>query len=64
MTLYLCFISYDDGNVNGDSFILYQTEDEANFWKKVIKKSYRDDQTNIVPIETEPKFGIKQESKI
>ncbi len=51
--MYLCYIEYEDGSISKDSIMLFETELESTFWKRVITKSYRDDKAIVVQLEAE-----------
>jgi hypothetical protein len=57
---FLCYLKYDENAVGEDTMMLFETELEAEFWKKVITTTYRDDKAIIREIPLEPKFAIKE----
>jgi len=58
--MYLCYIEYEDGSISKDSIMLFETELESAFWKRIITKSYRDDKAIVVPVETETTLEFKR----
>ena len=60
--MYLCYIEDSDGAVMADSILLFSNEMEAEFWKRIINKTYRDDRAIIKEIEVEPKMWEKKKN--
>lgn len=58
--MYLCFIEDPDGAVMADSIMLFSNEMEAEFWKRIVNKTYRDDKAVIKEIDVEPKMWEKK----
>ena len=58
---FLCYLKFDEASVGEDTMILFDSLLEAEFWKKVIKKTYRDDIAIIKEIPLEPKFGMRND---
>lgn len=53
---FLCYLKYDENSVGEDTMMLFETKREADFWYKVIKKTYRDDVAIIKEIQLETRL--------